>query len=156
MSSPYTTDDKKDMFIKHLAASGNVTEAARNVGIHRRTTYAWKQDDEDFAAEWAAAELDAADVLLNAARNRAVDGVPEPVFYEGEVCGHKQRYSDSLMALLLKAHHPAFKEEKTVVLVGEADNPVVVTHQVDTDKAIEIASILADVGGLGEPDSTDE
>lgn len=40
------------------------------------------------------------------ARRRAVDGVDEPVFYQGEECGSKKVYSDSLLKTMLAANLP--------------------------------------------------
>ena len=54
----------------------------------------------DFAIEMFNAKLE------NAAVERAVDGVDEPVFYQGIVCGSKKKYSDDLLKFLMQANNP--------------------------------------------------
>ena len=45
--------------------------------------------------------------LVESAYSRAVDGWEEPVFYEGEECGTKRKYSDPLLVKLLASYVPA-------------------------------------------------
>jgi len=42
--------------------------------------------------------------LEEEAKRRAVDGVDEAVYYQGEVCGYQKKYSDSLLSKLLEAN----------------------------------------------------
>ena len=55
----------------------------------------------DFAIEMFNAKLE------NAAVERAVDGVDEPVFYQGMECGSKKKYSDDLLKFLMQANNPS-------------------------------------------------
>ncbi|KQX18403.1 MULTISPECIES: hypothetical protein [unclassified Sphingomonas] len=71
-----------------LEETCNVSEAARQAGIGRRTAYDWRGADPKFAARWEDAEEIAADNLEQVARQRAIAG------------------SDRLMEILLKAHRP--------------------------------------------------
>ncbi len=57
------TPQKKGKVIVSLRRSGNISEAARLVGVHRATLYAWQQDDSEFAAEWHNAKLEYCDRL---------------------------------------------------------------------------------------------
>jgi hypothetical protein len=59
-----------------------------------------------YAAEFADAHEHACDSLEVEARWRATDGVDEPVFYKGEVCGTVRRYSDTQLIFLLKGAMP--------------------------------------------------
>lgn len=94
-----------------LAQTGNASVAARSINASRSAAYATRKRDSDFAAEWDNAIAEAVDNLHEAARIRAEDGVPEPVYYQGEVCGTVLKYSDTLLTLLLKAHDPRFKDQ---------------------------------------------
>ena len=62
------TPQKKGKVIVSLRRSGNISEAARLVGVHRATLYAWQQDDSEFAAEWHNAKLEYCDRLEHAER----------------------------------------------------------------------------------------
>lgn len=55
---------------------------------------------------WADALEQSADMLEKEALRRAVKGVKKPVYQGGELVGHVQVYSDSLMQTLLKAARP--------------------------------------------------
>ena len=79
----------------------SVRAACDQLGVSRMTVRKWRQADPDFAAAYEDAMDDGVDVLEDAAVKRAVEGVPEPVYQGGELVGHKQRYSDSLLELLL-------------------------------------------------------
>lgn len=71
-------------FLAALRIDGNVSRAARVAGISSSTAYALRKTDADFAAAWADAHEDAGDNLIAEARRRAVDGVNEPVIYQGQ------------------------------------------------------------------------
>jgi hypothetical protein len=53
--------------------------------------------------------------LESEARRRAVDGVDEPVFHKGRICGTVRKYSDALLMFLLRGNAPEkYKEGVTV------------------------------------------
>jgi hypothetical protein len=119
----------KVKFLQHLAECGNVKLSADAAGVGRRTVYTHRQSDKDFAAKWAEAMEDAADVLEAEAHRRAVAGCDEPVIYEGKLCGRYvdaqgrtvadntpgatlvpltvKKFSDTLLIFLLKGARPA-------------------------------------------------
>lgn len=111
--------EKRDVFLAALAETGNVTRSARRVGIVPSTAYGWREVDSDFASAWESALRDAVDALEGEAYRRAYEGVARPVYMSGGkdvgpvVAGYVQEYSDTLMCLLLKAHHPERFRERT-------------------------------------------
>ena len=80
--------DWRPVFLAHFRNSGNVREAAEAAGVDRSTPYRTAERDPGFAAKWAAAGEDAADVLEFEARRRALAG------------------SDALLLSLLRAFRP--------------------------------------------------
>lgn len=100
------TGKKRSTFLNVLKETGNVSEAAREVGLSRRTAYNLRESDEEFAKAWDEAVDTGIDYLEEEARRRAYKGVAEPVFYQGMECGTVQKYSDTLMIFLLKANRP--------------------------------------------------
>jgi hypothetical protein len=72
-------------FLAALTDSGNASAAARAAGVSSTTAYALRRDDADFAAAWDQALEDATDTLEAEARRRAVQGVQEPVVYQGQL-----------------------------------------------------------------------
>lgn len=72
-------------FLSALRATGVVVRAANAAGISTTLAYARRKSDADFAAAWDNAMEDAIDVLEAEARRRAVEGVDEPVVYQGQL-----------------------------------------------------------------------
>lgn len=105
------TQEKREKFLLSLVETGgNVSASCGLAGIKRRTAYDWRSDDPEFAAEWDEAVNVGLDALESEARRRAFEGIEEPVFYKGQICGHIRRYSDSLIMFMLKAYRPQFRD----------------------------------------------
>ena len=79
--------------------------------VGRRSHYDWIRDAE-YAAMFQEAKEQAADHLECEARRRAVEGVEEPVYYKGEVCGTIRKYSDLLLIFLLNGARPEKYRDK--------------------------------------------
>jgi hypothetical protein len=110
----------QNRFIAELRKRGIVADACKVARLSRSTAYEHKEADKAFAAQWQAALEDAADVMEGEAFRRAVKGVLEPVFYQGEEAGTVRRYSDSLLMFLLKGARPVkFRETTKVEHSGE-------------------------------------
>lgn len=107
-----TTTGKKKKFLASLKVTGNISESSRFAKIHKATVYGWRAADADFAAAWQEALDEYADRLEKEADRRAVEGWLEPVFYEGEECGHKRKFSDTLLIFRLKALRPEKYRER--------------------------------------------
>jgi len=100
------TDEARKTFLATLAESCNVTAACRAARIGRATAYEWRDADEAFAAEWAAAVEEAVDGLEQEAWRRARDGVDKPVTFRGQITATYREYSDRMLEILLKGHRP--------------------------------------------------
>lgn len=72
-------------FLESLADTGIVTDACRVAGISTGHAYHCKRTDGDFRAAWEQAIEDSADTLEREARRRAVQGIEEPVVYQGQL-----------------------------------------------------------------------
>lgn len=125
-------------FLTALAGGSTVSEAASAAGIASTTAYGRRRTCADFAEAWANALEDSTDILEAAARSRAVQGVAEPVFWQGSVVGYRQVYSDALLALLLRGRRKLFATERTE-LTGADGAPVAVDA---TTRAARVAALL--------------
>lgn len=97
----------KPVFLAELLNAPNVAEACRIAGIDRTTAYNHKHADQDFSAAWDSAielSMDKAEAELY---RRAVEGVEKPVYQGGELVGHLQEYSDTLLIFMLKSRRRA-------------------------------------------------
>lgn len=67
----------------------------------------------------------ATDELEYAARERAVNGVSKAIYYQGDVVGYEQTYSDSLMSLFLQAKRKSQFGSKTEI-TGAGGKPLTI------------------------------
>ena len=119
---------KKRAFLAAVARTGNVTISAEIANIARSAHYQWLEADPVYAAAYEDAMEQAAQRLEAEATRRAVEGVEEPVFYQGKQCGVIRRYSDSLLMFLLKGAMPdKYKERTSTELTGAGGKPLTVT-----------------------------
>ena len=129
-------------FLAAFAECGTVTFAALAAKVHRSRHYRWL-DEQAYATAFEVAKNAAAETLENEARRRAVEGVTEAVYYQGEVVGTIQKYSDVLLIFLLKGALPAkYKDRREVTGAVTATVADPGRHQLtdaDLDKLIAIA-----------------
>jgi hypothetical protein len=92
-------------FLAAFAETGTVTHGAKSSGISRQTHYNWLTD-AGYSERFSDAQEQATDNLEREARRRAVEGVEEPVYYQGEVVGKIRKMSDTLLIFLLKGARP--------------------------------------------------
>ncbi len=91
----------------------------------RQTVYDTCQRDPAFKAQLAEAKDAGADVLEEEIRRRAVEGVEEPVYYQGEIVGHVRKYSDILLIFAAKAARPEkFRDNVHHEITGAVDHRV--------------------------------
>jgi hypothetical protein len=101
--------------IQAYAQTGHVGLAASLAGITRRTHERWMQKFPKYATAFNEAKREAGDELETECMRRAMLGVEEPVYYQGNVCGHIKRYSDGLAQFLLRGIMPERYGSKTEV-----------------------------------------
>jgi hypothetical protein len=96
-------------FLAALAATGSVSNAAAAVGVSRTAIYRLRNSPQGaaFRSRWAKALREAVAVLAEAAFDRALHGISEPVWYKGEQIGERVRYDNRLLMFLLRSHDPA-------------------------------------------------
>lgn len=103
---------KKKAFLESFRVTGIITESAAALGIPRSTIYRWQEMDDEFAAGFREAEIEATEHMEAEARRRAVVGTAKPVYQGGVKVGTIQEYSDTLLIFMLKARNPAKYREK--------------------------------------------
>jgi len=116
-SSVVLSQRKRKVFLEVLGRTGKVKTAAEAAGYADSSFMGRiRRQDEEFAKEWEQALRTAAeDVLEPAAIERAVEGVMEDVYYQGDVVGQRINYSDQLLMFLLRGAKPEkFRENVNV------------------------------------------
>lgn len=102
------TEERQRGFIPALADLGSVKHAARAVGMTPEGAYHLRRQPgaESFAAAWDAALDTGVDRLAAATMQRALHGVPVPVFWRGKKVGERRQYNDRLAMFHLRHRLP--------------------------------------------------
>lgn len=103
-NGPRWTTRKMTEFIRALAASHSVSEAARSVGMSRQSAYRLRSRLKGLAFDtaWDEAFCHSYGNLPQAALERALFGTEVPHYYKGELIGTSRRYDERLTVALLK------------------------------------------------------
>ena len=137
-------------FLDALRQTGNVAASAQLSGRSRAAAYKARDRSPEFALLWDEALEEAIDTMELEARRRAMSGVDEPVYYQGQAIGAVRKYSDVLLIFLLKAHRPAkFRDNVSMEHSGPVGGPIKVeqtVHTPDADTWAEILRIREQIG----------
>lgn len=103
-TGPQWDRQKMADFLRMLAATHSVSEAARSVGMSRQSAYKLRArlKGEPFDIAWETAFRHGYDNLAHAALERALNGVEVPHYRNGELIGTSRRYDERLTVALLK------------------------------------------------------
>lgn len=146
-------------FLAALARVGVIKVACEVAGVARSSVGNLRRADPSFEQDMLDAMEDATDAMELAARTRAIEGVPKPVYQGGELVGHVQEYSDSLMALLLKGNRARYGTRRTEI-TGPAGGPVALDADTRANRIAELlkraADRRSDAQGPSEPDAWDD
>ena len=116
-----TRDERYAKFLEELSKHGNITQAARNACVSRRSVYKVKKADPEFAEAWEEAEEDSRDVLREHAFRVSVTGWNEPVFgRDGQVVGERWKFSERILSEMLAAKCPEFRKRVELSPAAEA------------------------------------
>lgn len=143
VSDKAMTPEKIPVFLAAVVKyGGNITAACEEAQIHRQYIYLLEGENEDFARDFRTAQRQGLAVLEDEARRRAYVGCVKPVFYQGQVCGTVQEYSDTLMIFLLKGGMPEkYRENTNVKVSGDPENPLRTEHGVTPALAEALAAL---------------
>lgn len=103
---PAVTASSKEVFLTALSETGVVSAAAAAAGVSYTTACDWRRADPAFAEAAATAIEISTQKLEQEAIRRAAEGTLDAVYYQGEVVGHRRRYSDQLLMFLLRGRRP--------------------------------------------------
>jgi hypothetical protein len=102
------TPERQIAFIEALAACGCVREACRHVGMSPESAYELeaKPAAQSFRIAWQTALDYSTRRMADGAYSRAINGVPVPHYYQGELVGEHRRYDERLTMFLLRCRDP--------------------------------------------------
>lgn len=116
--------EAKQAFLTELAKYGNVTLAADTVGFSPHTILAHRKSDANFAVAYDDAMVLGNMALEAEARRRAFTGWKEPVYFRGDRVGAIRKFSDNLLAMLLRATDRKFRLGNINELTGKDGGPI--------------------------------
>lgn len=109
------TPELLNKFLTLVANNGGIiSDACRDLNLSRTVIYTRKHADEEFAVLMEKAQDDGIDLLEDEAKRRALDGTEEPVFFQGKICGHIRRKSDTMMNMMLKGHRKRYRDKHEI------------------------------------------
>lgn len=100
-------------YLENLAHSGRRVQSAKQAGTSRTTIMRWQQEYPDFDTACEEALEQYRESLQAEIYRRGVEGVDEPVFYQGVHVGDVRKYSDALLILEAKRHMPEYRDRST-------------------------------------------
>ena len=97
------TRERMIAFLEALVETASVSIAAQSVGMTRQTAYRLRARliGQPFDHAWEAALEFGLQQLHNEALDRAMNGVPVPIYYGGEQVGERRHYNETLTRFLL-------------------------------------------------------
>lgn len=125
-------DSRERSFLDALAEGHTVRGASRIAGMSHTEFYRRRQIDVEFAQAWEDAENAGIEALEEEAHRRAYRGVERDIYYQGEVVGQQQLYSDQLLMFLLKAKRPdRYRESSMAVSISSESHATIEVRFVD-------------------------
>lgn len=107
------TTSRQAAFLRALASTHSVKQAARSVGMSRQSAYRLRARlrEQPFDLAWEAAFQSAFDRLAEAAMDRAVNGVEVPHFHKGDLVYVSRRFDERLTVALLSMREAFLRPE---------------------------------------------
>jgi hypothetical protein len=100
-----TKAKQQKRFLDEYRKCGNIVLSAKRSKVGPTKHYDWL-DDAEYESQFAVAQEEAVQHLEAEVYRRGVEGVNEPVWYQGQRCGVVRKYSDTLLIFLLKGTQP--------------------------------------------------
>lgn len=116
---------KQRAFLKAYAKTGTITHAAKRAGITRFAHHSWLRQAKrgkcgGYLDRWEDAQERYKERIEREIDRRAIDGVLEPVHYQGKRVDKVRKYSDNLLMFRAKAEMPEkYRDQYTVRHEGE-------------------------------------
>ena len=108
----------KKAWLEAYSMCGMWREACRQVGISHGAPNWWFQSDQKFVAAFERVKEIQATVLKDEIWERAVNGIDEPLTYQGKITGYFKRKSDDLLKFEARARMAEYREGGTTINVS--------------------------------------
>lgn len=117
--------DWKPDFLEAFAECGTIKAACYRAKIGRTVVFDARNTDEAFAQAFDEIEEETTEHMEREAYRRGVEGVDEPVFWQGRESGAIRKYSDTLLIFMLKARRPEkYRDRHSIEHAGEIKHQI--------------------------------
>jgi hypothetical protein len=106
------TGERIATFLRILADTGLVTEAARIAGMHRDSAYELRNRDPLVAAAWRAAQARSRPQVADGLLERSITGTVEHYYRDGVLVGERRHYESWLGLAVLKRLDKQAEEDR--------------------------------------------
>jgi hypothetical protein len=107
-------------FLRRLALSGSVTDAAAQAGVTSRTVRRWRTANAAFARRYEEVLSGRLEILEDLAMRRALGADRRPVFHRGKQIASVERHNDAMLMRLL-ARFDRLRERQAPRVADEVD-----------------------------------
>ena len=137
---------KMNAFLDILRSTGcSVRRAVKTSGLGRMQSESLRTRVPAFHELWTEAFEEVTDKLEEEGLRRAIDGVDEPVWYQGMEVGSKRVYSDSLLSMMLQGRRPEiYKQRVAQEMSGPGGGPIEMQNMTDEQLDSFIKTKLAE------------
>lgn len=104
----------KQKYLEQLKDCGALQRSAYAVGFDPSTVHEHRTLDPEFDQAVEGALVDYQESIEAEIKRRAMDGIEQPVFYQGVATSSQTVYSDQLLALHAKARIPRYRDKQTI------------------------------------------
>ena len=111
--------DWKANFLRAYASNGNITKSCRQADIDPRLFYKARKDDPEFLEAFEVAHRAATDKALEAVWEIGVEGVREPIIFQGEVVGYTKQRDWKAAKFILETFAPEqYSQRERIARMG--------------------------------------
>lgn len=96
----------RPMFLAVVSLTHGITLGCRAAGVAENTVLGQREADVDFDAQVLAAQAYCIQLLHSVTMRDAIEGVLEPIFWQGIEVGHVRKVDNRLRVEMLRAHMP--------------------------------------------------
>jgi hypothetical protein len=134
----------KEIFVRTLMETANVSLACSRANISRQRAYQIRDKDSEFRAAWDQAVDVVIDMLEQEVFRRGYTGIDKPIYQGGHKVGVIREYSDSLLALSLKAYLPKYRLSDVIVPPNIGTYKVIDVSKLPTSLLEELEKYMGD------------
>ncbi len=115
-------DASRRVFLDHYGRTAVLYKSAHAANLSTQTIRNHILKDPEFADQVAQAKEIYMELILQEVHRRGVEGIDAPIVYRGKVVGTIKKYSDRMLAVLVKHYDPEYRQRYDVTSTNKSTN----------------------------------